>query len=213
MKSGWFYCSAKIIVTTLLKFFWFFGVEHTTKIPESGPLLIIANHCSYFDPPVVGCALPRVVRFFAKEELFHVPILSFLIRNLGAVPLRDDMESVGALRLAMKLLQEGNAVCIFPEGTRSYTGGVAKFLDGAAYLALRTNSPILIVGIIGTFRVLPRGARFPRFWKKISVKTRLMGSPAVLVGYNSGEKAKVDREHVRKLSDAMREEVVKLIGT
>ncbi len=211
MKLGWFYWFAKVVVTMLLKLLWFFKVEHINAIPERGPLLIVANHCSYFDPPVVGCAVPRTVRFFAKEELFHVPILRFLIRNLGAVPLREDIESVGAIRLAMKLLREGNAVCIFPEGTRSYTGEVAEFLDGASYIALKVNTPILMVGIRGTFSVLPRGARFPRVWRRISVKTRLVNSPVELLDRDPKEKLEADRESMKELSSAMRREIIRLV--
>lgn len=148
----------------------FSGLEH---VPRSGSLLVVANHLSNVDPPLIAARLQpvlgRPVRFLAKEQLFRTP-LGPLLRALGSIPVRAGGSDVAAYRAARAALERGEVVAVFPEGTRSPTGRLGRAHPGAGLLALRAGVPILPIGIDGTDRLLPRGARLPRVGTRIRVR-------------------------------------------
>jgi 1-acyl-sn-glycerol-3-phosphate acyltransferase len=123
------------------------GVEN---VPPGGPLIVVANHLSQTDPSLVAAAIPRRPRFLAKKELFTHPIAGRLIRSYGGHPLNRDGVDVAAYRWAINLLKTDGTLVLFPEGTRSRTGGMREARDGATHIALVSQAPILPVGITGT---------------------------------------------------------------
>lgn len=125
-------------------------VEGADNLPRQGGVVIVANHTSFWDPVVVGCAFKRRVFFMAKEELFRIPLFGTLITLLGAFPVQRDRIDRRALRLAMQKLSAGHPVVIFPEGRRSHTGELLKPQLGAALLAIKGGVPILPVALHGT---------------------------------------------------------------
>ncbi|KUK83180.1 MAG: 1-acyl-sn-glycerol-3-phosphate acyltransferase [Pelotomaculum thermopropionicum] len=127
------------------------GVEN---LPSGGGAVLVANHVSYWDPVVVGCAFNRRVYFMAKSELFEIPLLGPLISTLGAFPVRRDKSDRNAIRIAVKLLEEGKVVGIFPEGGRNRTGELMRPQPGAAMLAFKAGVPLLPVALKGTRGVL-----------------------------------------------------------
>jgi len=135
------------------------GGEH---VPARGPVLLVANHSSFLDPPLVGGVAPRPVSFMAKEELFRVPVLGALIRRLNARPVRRDGADAGALRTALRILQEGGVLLMFPEGTRGPEGTLREPKPGAAMLAVLSGAPVVPVFLQGSGRAWPRGRRLPR---------------------------------------------------
>ena len=122
------------------------------NVPPHGPLIIVANHQSYFDSSLLSTSLPRRTRFLAKAGLFRWPVVSSFFRLYGAYPLTRSTADVGAYRWALRQLERDRAVVLFPEGTRS-PGGMRKAQAGVALLALRSQAPILPVGITGTERL------------------------------------------------------------
>ncbi|UFJ42805.1 1-acyl-sn-glycerol-3-phosphate acyltransferase [Brevibacillus humidisoli] len=126
------------------------GAEH---IPKKGPVILCANHISNLDPPLLGSGIERQVHFMAKEELFRIPILSFLITQFGAFPVRRGAGDRAAIRATLEVLQQGKILGIFPEGSRSKTGQLKPGQPGAAMFALRSEAQVVPVAIIGPFRL------------------------------------------------------------
>jgi 1-acyl-sn-glycerol-3-phosphate acyltransferase len=135
------------------------GVEN---IPQQGGIILVSNHISYWDPVVIGCALPktRQVYFMAKHELFKIPVLGPLIAMLGAFPVKRGGADRSAIRTALGHLEGQRVVGIFPEGTRSKSDDMLDPHMGAAMLSTRTGVPILPIAVMGT-----RG-----FFGKISIR-------------------------------------------
>jgi len=135
------------------------GTEH---VPRTGPLLVVANHSSLLDPPLVGGMTPRQLTYLAKAELFDVPGFGGLIRRLGAQPLRRQGADPSALRTAQRVLQGGGALLVFPEGTRGDEGVLRDAKPGAALLAIQTGAAVVPAYVHGSGRALPRGRWLPR---------------------------------------------------
>jgi len=133
------------------------GQEH---IPRKGRLLFAVNHVSAVDPFVVGCHVPRVLYFMAKKELFEHPLLAPLVRFYNCIPIDRAEFSLSSMRRIEKLLQQDEAVLLFPEGTRTKTGKLGPLKNGVAMIAARNNADIMPVYIDGLFRV--RGSIFKR---------------------------------------------------
>lgn len=153
------YRLSKVIVRAVLRLLFGFRVEGAGNEPEQGPVIVVSNHLSDLDPLVVGAALRRRVAFMAKEELFRVPVLRWWIRACGAFPVRRGQPDRQALRTALKVLEGGGVLVMFPEGTRGRTRALRPPEPGAALLALRTGAPLLPVAVLGTDDVLPRDSR------------------------------------------------------
>lgn len=110
-------------------------------VPLQGPLVVVANHGSHLDPPLLGHALGRPVAFMAKAELFRIPILGALIRACGAYPVKRGASDREAIRTATARLEEGWAIGVFLDGTRQTDGRVNQPRPGAALLAARSGAP------------------------------------------------------------------------
>lgn len=120
------------------------------NIPSQGPLLVVANHFSLADPPLLNMIFHRQVRFMAKSKLFRFKPFGNFIRGLGGFPIHRGRPDMRAFRHAEQVLTQGLALAIFPEGTRSRSGHVGQAFPGPARIALRSGASILPVGIAGT---------------------------------------------------------------
>ncbi len=149
----WFYYVTRAIVRVLLKLLTHCQVKGGENIPSQGPLLIVANHLSLADPPLLNVSLSRKVIFMAKKELFRFRIIGYFIGGLGAFPVHRGQLDKRALRQAYQVLTDGLALVTFPEGTRSLTGRLRPAFSGPALIAVRSGAPILPVGIIGTEKI------------------------------------------------------------
>ncbi|TJY44366.1 1-acyl-sn-glycerol-3-phosphate acyltransferase [Cohnella pontilimi] len=121
------------------------------NIPDAGPVVLCSNHKSLQDPITLGIWVPRKVHYMAKAELFGIPLLGPLIRALGAFPVKRGGVSKEAIRTAIHLLEQGNVMGIFPEGTRNQSLGMGK--RGAVTMALRSRAVVVPVAIVGEYRM------------------------------------------------------------
>ena len=144
-----FYWFAHTLVGTLYRIFWRFRVRGTENVPRDGGVIIAANHISYFDPPAIGCALPRPLTYMAKSELFEIPVFGAMIKALSAYPIERGRGDIGAIKRSVALLREGHALAMFPEGTRNFEGKSGA-QNGAALLASLAGVPIVPAYIGGT---------------------------------------------------------------
>jgi len=146
------------------------GLEH---VPRTGAFLLAANHKSYVDPPLIGACLPREIRYFAKKELFSVPVLGPMIRHFGAVPVDRAAFDRRAIETALHALRNGHGLLVFPEGTRIRRPGLAAPREGIGMLAARTGLPVIPARISGSWE--PRR----RLWRRIPIVVRF-GPPLAL---------------------------------
>jgi 1-acyl-sn-glycerol-3-phosphate acyltransferase len=120
-----------------------YRVSGTENIPREGGFLLASSHKSYLDPLVVGACLPRELRYFSKRELFANPFFGWLIRSYGAVPVERTGADRRALSLALKILEQGEGLIVFPEGTRIRRPGVGEAKPGIGMLAVRSGVPVI----------------------------------------------------------------------
>ena len=135
------------------------GTEH---IPLDGPLLIVPNHQTFADPPLVTIPVRRPIYYMAWNRLFAIPVFATLIRRLRAFPVEIETRDRRAVREAVRLLRAGEALMIFPEGGRTPDGRMQPFKLGAFRLAVAHDAPVLPVTIAGAWETWPPGRRFPR---------------------------------------------------
>ena len=157
-----FYAAMKALAVAVMRAVFRLEARGTEHVPPQGPVLLVANHSSLLDPPMVGGACPRQLSFLAKAELFAVPGFGRLIRALNARPVRREGADAAALRVALRALEQGHALLVFPEGTRGPEGQLREPKPGAALLAVLSGAPVVPVFVSGTGRAWPRGRRLPR---------------------------------------------------
>lgn len=171
-------------------------IEGVQNIPSSGPVIIAPIHRSNVDFAVSVFLSPRKVFFMAKDSLFRVPLLGPLLIRLGAFPVRRGSADRESMSRAEEVLRRGQALVLFPEGTRKEGLAVEPLQDGAMFVAARTGAWVVPVGIAGTEKAMPHGAKLPRF-VKIHV---IVGSP-IAPPMNEG---RVSRSAITAKSEELR---------
>jgi len=143
------YTGCNVLQRMTLRMFADYSAEGVEHVPPMGPLIVVANHQSNIDPPLLASSLPRRIRFLAKDTLFSGRITRWFLRSYGAFPLNREGSDLRAFRWALSELQRGQVLALFPEGTRS-PGAMRKAQSGVVQLALRSQASLLPVGITGT---------------------------------------------------------------
>ena len=144
-----------------------YGVRYSGRenIPKTGPVLLVSNHQSHFDPPLVGVPCPRRMNYVARDTLFRFPPLAWLMRSLDAIPIDRDGVGMTGIKESLRRLKRGEMVLVFPEGTRSRDGEIGTFRPGFTMLAARSGAAILPVAVDGAFDAWPRWRKLPRLGK------------------------------------------------
>jgi 1-acyl-sn-glycerol-3-phosphate acyltransferase len=168
------------------------------NIPKHGPYIIAANHLSWTDIPLVPAYVPGKVVYMAKEELFLDKRVGWLVRFLGAFPVKRGEGDRQALRAAESLLKRGKVLIIFPEGTRSKTHVLGKAHSGLALIALRAGVPVLPVAIWGSENALKK------FGAQVTVS---YGEPLLLKPAG----AKITREDIQSATNTIMEKIAEMM--
>ena len=172
-------------------------------LPPSGPAIIAANHRSYLDNYLISAVAPRPPWFLGKAELAH-GVFGRFNRAMGMVPIERGKGDRAAIDTMVTILEEGEVIALFPEGTRSLTGELYKFRSGLARIAARSKAPVVPVGLIGTSQVWPSGQR-PRWRRPARGTIEVRFGPLLPPPGDTPS----DR---RRFSVEAREEVAKLTG-
>ncbi len=138
------------------------NVQGHKNVPQTGGVLLLANHQSNLDPPIVGVRMLRPCCFLAKSELFENRFFSWFIRSFNAFPVRQGKGDVGAMKQSIRLLESGHALMMFPEGRRTKDGQLQRLEPGVGLIVRKTKVPVVPVALDGTFQAWPIGASAPR---------------------------------------------------
>ena len=157
-----FYALARAALVGWCRLYHRLTVEGRHNVPTRGPYILAPVHRSIVDTFAVGALSKRRLRYMGKEELWKVPWFGRIIDLLGAFPVHRDATDREAFRRCVEIIEGGEPLVLFPEGTRCSGPTVSELREGAAYLAARTDVPIVPVGIGGSEMALPKGTRFPR---------------------------------------------------
>jgi len=157
-----FYHLLRFTVHSICLLYFRIEFHGSERVPLEGPVILAPNHASYLDPIWVSIPVRRRLRYMTWDRMFKIPLLSPLMRAFGAFPVNVKIGDRGALRLSLEHLQQGGALMIFPEGSRTRTGDMLPFKHGVIRLALESGAPIVPVTIVGGYKALSPQMRFPR---------------------------------------------------
>ena len=177
-------------------------IEGLDRIQPGGNYVFVSNHVSYMDIPVILGNIPENFLFLAKEELFKIPFLGTHLRTAGhvSVPREDPRSAIKTLNHTAALLHDGRSTLVFPEGGRSETGELREFKDGAAFLAIRAQIPVVPMATIGMRNILPMHSRT---FHRGHVTLRI-GEPISTGGMSTHQRA--------ELTAFMRQNIVEMLG-
>lgn len=177
--------------------------ERNTRFGGAVPAVYAANHTSYMDTPVVFASLPFQFRILAKKELWGLPFIGWYLNRSGQIPIdiANPRATISSLGNGVRALREGLSVFVFPEGGRTPNGGLQPFLNGAAYLAIRAQAPLVPVALIGVYDLLPMHTR--HFYRSGQPLKLAVGKPISTQGRSLRE--------AEALTEELRQSIVALI--
>lgn len=162
------YAVSRHLVRLIFSTYFRGEVYNAHNVPERGPLIIASNHVGYIDPFCVGAAVNRRICYLCRESAFKWPIIGYLLKKWNAVPVDRDGKNPRGLKAVLDRLKDGEAVMLFPEGTRTYDGTLQRAKPGIGLLVAQSQAPVLPVRIFGMWEAFNRHMKFPRP-KKVKV--------------------------------------------
>jgi len=192
---------SKLLVFPIYKFVFRGYLIGRENIPQKDSFIVVSNHGSLLDPPLLGHALGRNISFMAKAELFKIPLLGFVIKACGAYPVKRGIVDKNTIQTACKKLSNNNCIGIFIDGTRQKNGRVNKPKQGAALLAFKNQKLLLPVAIVNSHRLL-RFKFFIPLFSKIVIK---VGKPVQPPKSSS-------RDDLNSVTIQLQDEINSLIG-
>lgn len=197
-----FYTLSTLLMRLALRALSRWEVEGAEMVPKEGPFVLISNHLSLVDPPLLSASIPRRIIFMAKEEAYRSFPMGLGVRAFGAFPVRRGEPDRRALRRAEEVLRRGEVLGMFPEGTRSQNAQMQRAYPGTCFIALRSGALILPVGITGTERIEGLYWLFQR--PAITVR---IGEPFHLLS----QRKRLSSSELEALTEAMMRKVAKLL--
>ncbi len=196
----WFFAN---LTRLLARIFFGYRILHRERLPETGGLILAANHQSYFDPPLVGICSHRAVHYLARKNLLEMPLLGPLLPDMNVIPVDRDGNDMSALKTVIKKIKSGEGVVLFPEGTRSIDGQLQPAQPGIGLVIAKTLAPVVPMRIFGSFEAFPRGSKTPRL-HPIRV---VVGEP---IHFTAEDVANADRETYQRLSQRVMDAIAQL---
>ena len=200
LDEGFFYTFGRMMLRPWAAL-WFdlvvYGVHH---VPRTGGVLVVSNHQSYLDPIVLGVKVPRAFSFLAKSELFENRHFGWLIRNLNAFPVRQGEGDVGAVKETIRRLQEGHALIVYPEGTRSLSGEIETIQPGVGLIARRAGVPVVPAVIDGSYDAWPKEHKV---FRPHTIRA-MYGPPIDLEGLKAGQIVQKIEQTLRSMHAELR---------
>ncbi|MBW2988938.1 1-acyl-sn-glycerol-3-phosphate acyltransferase [Candidatus Woesearchaeota archaeon] len=188
---------------------WIKKINGLENIPKTGGLVVSANHSSYLDHLMISSIVVkysgRKIHYLAKKEHFEKFFQRLWHKNVGAIPIDRQSGGKEALNTAVKYLNDGKIIGVYPEGTRTLTGKLQRARTGAARLALAAKVPVLPIGLIGTFDIMPKGQHYPKM-KRAVVN---IGKPLYFKEYYGKEE---DKAIIRLVTTKIMREIASLCG-
>ena len=202
------YTLGRVAVAPVLRALWRPTVTGMAHVPRTGPVILAANHLSVVDSVLLPIVAPRPVYFLAKDEYFRTPLMRWLMFELNQIPVdrSGGRASLMAIDAALPVLGDGHVLGIFPEGTRSPDGRLYRGRPGVAKLALDSGATVVPVGLRGTERIQPIGARLPRVGPRARVD---VGPPVDLSPWRDRT---VDSRVLREITATIMREIQALTG-
>jgi 1-acyl-sn-glycerol-3-phosphate acyltransferase len=199
---GAYYHAVRSLANAVLGALSGWEVRNAGVIPREGGLIVASNHISFWDPPLVGSALPRGPWFLAKEELFSTPVLGPVIRSVQAIPIRRGTADLSGMARAIDLLRRGEALLMFPEGSRMRDGELHPARPGVGMMAVTADVPIASCYISGSNR--------QKEWWNRKARVRISFGPARTWRELAGDGEASGRALYQKVGDGVMREIAAL---
>ena len=206
------YWVSRLFCLTMLRVLWRPSVEGREQIPADGPLVVASNHLSFIDSIIIPLVVPRKVVFLAKAEYWEGRSPAAWPRRLffkafEAVPVQREQQqdAQASLDLARGVLERGDAFGIYPEGTRSRDGRLSRGRTGVGWLAVAAGAKVVPLGLVGTDKIQPVGARMPRVHRGLTIRFGEPVDPADYAGLPPGRAR-------REITDAVMDRIAALSG-
>jgi len=187
----------KFLLRVYFSIFYRVELVGIQNVPQNGPVILCSNHIGQMDMFFVGYKLKRLIHYMAKEELFDIPLVSYILKHLGAFPVRRGTGDITAIKTSLKLLEEGKILGILPEGTRTRgkRAEEIKIKPGVGMIAVKSAAPILPVAVEGTYKL----------FSKVRVVYGKPFKPAVEGGrkYSSEELSEISRDIMNRVYSLM----------
>jgi len=171
-KGSRFYRVVKFILAPILRGLYRIRAEGLENFPGQGPVIVVANHVSFLDSFWIPLAVPRRMVYLAKAEYFESWKTRWFFKGLGMIPVKRDIKekTEAALQAGAEVLEQDGVIGLYPEGTRSPDGRLYRGRTGVARLVLRSQACVVPIGLIGSREVMPKEAKFPRPWGRITLR-------------------------------------------
>ncbi|MEM6884751.1 MAG: lysophospholipid acyltransferase family protein [Verrucomicrobiota bacterium] len=176
-------------------------IEGGHHIPETGGALFVSNHCSFFDPPAMACATPRILDFLARKTLFDNPLFGAAIRNLNAIPVDQENPDMAGLKTIISRLRKGRVVVLYPEGSRTSNGELQPGQPGIGLVIEKAGVPIIPSRFFGMYEAWPRDDT-PHPFTPVSL---VVGEP-----FRAHSDKTDKRERYKELSDQVMEAIAEI---
>jgi 1-acyl-sn-glycerol-3-phosphate acyltransferase len=200
---NFYYCIGYHLSRLAGRLFFRFRIIHRERMIQSGPVILAMNHQSYLDPPLAGTACDRAIYFLARRTLLNVPLLGGVLPKLNVIPVNQEGVDRSAIKAVIRILQAGNGVLVFPEGSRTLDGTLQAAEPGIGLIIAKTLAPVVPMRIFGAREALPRHGGRVRF---VPI-TLVIGEP---IFFSAGDMELGGKDLYARLSDRVMKAIAAL---